>query len=51
MTRAALQERVSQAHLHGDEPVVNLHLLSEKVCSDSGFILAGELFIDVLVHE
>ena len=43
--------RVSQAYLHGDEPVVNLHLFSEKVCSDSGFVLAGELLIDVLVHE
>ena len=44
-------ERVLRGHLHGDEPVVDLHLFSEKICSDCGFVLAGEFLIDILIHE
>ena len=38
-------------HLHRDEPVIDLHLFSKKVCSDGSFVLAGEFLVYVLVHE
>lgn len=37
--------------LHGDEPVVHLHLLCEEVGADGGLVLAAELLVHVLVHQ
>ena len=39
------------AHLHGDEPVVNLHLLCQKVGPNGRLVLAAELLVDILVHK
>jgi hypothetical protein len=38
-------------YLHGDQPVIHLHLLCQEVCTNSGLVLAAELLVHVLIHQ
>ena len=37
--------------LHGDQSVVDHHLLGQEISPDCGFVLVGEFLVDVLVHQ
>lgn len=38
-------------HLHRHETVIDKYFLGEKVGTNSGLVLVGELFVHILVHE
>ena len=37
--------------LHGDEAIVDHHLLGEKVSANRGFVLVVEFFVYILIHQ
>lgn len=41
----------THTHLHRHETVIDKYFLGEKVGSNSGLVLVGELFVHILVHK